>query len=476
MLRTGNEYIASLRDGREVWLGGKRVDVTTDPRLEPCVEAIAGIYDLQHDPQYRDLLTMPSPLDGAPVSLAYLLPRSTADLLRRRRMIEFLMRRTGAVMGRLPEYMAAIVVGLCNVRPVVSQVDPRFGDNISAYLEHCREQDVCLSHSFADPPHNRARRPGPYQQLKVVGQTEAGITIRGAKAVATLAPYANEFIGLSPTRPEMQPDEVVYFATPIDAPGVKVICRPSLTQPSKQDHPLAASYDEMDAWIVFDDVFVPHERVFFSHAVAHNEAVFGEIPKTFAFYHILVRLAVKAEILAGMAAALADYFGTTGAPNVQSALFDLIDYLETLRAFVFAAEQQPVLSSAGIAVPNPTHTILGRIYGVERQPRILQIVRELCGSSLLMAPGEDDLAAPELSQDVARYVVGDDERALERFQLLKLAWDYTADSFGSRQLLFEMYNAATPAVNKTRILKSYDLTPLAELAKQLAGIPSTKSA
>src|SRR5438477_5488422 len=96
-LRTGADYLASMDDGRQVWLEGQRVNVLEDPRLAACARSIAAVYDLQHDPEHRDLLVMDSPSTGEPVSLAYLEPRSTDDLLRRREMIEFLMRRTGAV-------------------------------------------------------------------------------------------------------------------------------------------------------------------------------------------------------------------------------------------------------------------------------------------------------------------------------------------------------------------------------------------
>jgi 4-hydroxyphenylacetate 3-monooxygenase len=125
VLRRGSAFLDGLKDGREVWLGGERVaDVTAHPSLAGCAHSLAAIYDLQHEPACRDLLTMTSPTSGAPVSAAYLLPRSPEDLARRRQMIEFLMRRTGGVAGRLPEYMAIILVGLYDARDILGQADP----------------------------------------------------------------------------------------------------------------------------------------------------------------------------------------------------------------------------------------------------------------------------------------------------------------------------------------------------------------
>ena len=255
-LRTGAQYLESLRDGREVWLDGERVDVTSHPLLAPCAHTLAGVYDLQHEAAHRDLLTMPSTDTGDRVSLAYLLPRSTDDLVRRRLMIEFLMRRSGGTMGRLPEYMATILMGLYNARDLLASVDPAYAARVADYFAYCREHDLCLTHGFSDPQRDRNRPANDYEPLHVADRTADGIVIRGVKAVATLAPYANEYLGLTAPRPDLRPAEVIYFAVPLAAPGVRVVCRESFTRVSSDDHPLAASFDEMDAWMrpVWSDI------------------------------------------------------------------------------------------------------------------------------------------------------------------------------------------------------------------------------
>ena len=192
-IRLGSEYLEGIRDEREVWLEGKRIDdVTADPQLEGCAKALAGIYDLQHEPEHQDLLTMPSPTSGSRVSLGYIEPRSVDDLVRRREMIEFLMRRTGGTAGRLPEYMASIVVGLYDVRHFLAEVDPAFATNIADYLEYVRENDLSLTHSFADAPHDARLSRDQFENLRVVEERSEGVVIRGVKSVATLGPYADE--------------------------------------------------------------------------------------------------------------------------------------------------------------------------------------------------------------------------------------------------------------------------------------------
>jgi 4-hydroxyphenylacetate 3-monooxygenase len=145
--------------------------------------------------------------------------------------------------------------------------------------------------------------------------------------------------------------------------------------------------------------------------------------------------------------------------------------VETLKAFIRAAEAEAVTTPTGLLIPNPTYITLGRIHGVEHQLHVLQLVRELSGSGLVMAPGEAEMDNPDISSDVQRYLVGPDVRAPERFRLLKLAWEYTSESFGSRQLLFEMHNAGAQLVTQQRLVRTYDTTDHVKLAKQLAGIP-----
>src|SRR5882762_1104189 len=129
-IRRGEEYLESLRDGRRVWLMGQRVDVTTHPALAGCARSVAAVYDLQHDVTHHELLTIPSPTTGKPVSRAYLLPRSVDDLAGQRRMYECLVRRAGGVAARLPQHLATVVLGLYDVRDLLGREDPAFADHV----------------------------------------------------------------------------------------------------------------------------------------------------------------------------------------------------------------------------------------------------------------------------------------------------------------------------------------------------------
>jgi 4-hydroxyphenylacetate 3-monooxygenase len=469
-IRTGKEFLEGLRDDREVWLDGERVaDVTTHPMLAGFAAELADVYDLQHDPDLQDLLTMASPTSGERVSLGYIVPTSLDELQRRRRMIEFLARRSGGTLGRLPEYMATIVTGLYDVRDILAGEEPDFATNITNYLEFCRENDVSLTHSFADAPRDARIPRSEFENLRLVERRSDGIVVSGVKSVATLAPFADEYIALAPNRPGLASDEIVYFAVPANTRGLRMYCRRSFAQPPSPDHPLSARFEELDSWVVFDNVFVPRHRVFYlQQTEVHLGLLNQSLP--WAFYHILIRLACKAEVLAGICASVADYLGKDKDQYTQLQLCEMYGYVETLRAFLDAAEVHHLVTKHGSVIPNPTQITLGRIHSVDHHPRILQIVREICGSGILMAPGAADLAKPNIAADVDRYLVGPDANAHARYRMLKLAWEYASDSFGSRQLLFEMHNAGSQLTTKQRIAATYDVGPMKRLAHQLAGI------
>lgn len=465
-IRSGAQYLEALHDGREVWLAGEQVDVASQPKLAPFAREVAATYDLQSG---NPLLTVPSPANGEPVSRAFQLPRSSDDLARQREMFELLERRCGGVLGRFPQYMGSALLGLYSQRDVLAQSSPEHADNLERYIEHCREHDLYLTFGFTDPPRDRRLPASIIEYLHVVQRRPDGIVVRGAKAVATAAPYADEYLCLTAPRPDLTPEHILYFAVPIASPGLRIVCRESYTEACASDHPLSSAFDEIDAWAVFEDVFVPRERIFFLDRVDLNEGLFRQTPAAWGYFFGLVRLAIKTEVMAGICYAVTDYLGTRDTPRAQELLADVTTALETLRALIYAAERDPVFTPDGLAQPRPLFVQLGRVSSLEQHPRVLEAVRELCSSSLLMAPGSDELDSP-IGASLERFLAGDDPRARERFRMMKLAWEYTGSAFASRQLLFEQHNAGTLATNKTRLVGSYDSSPLVALARQLAGI------
>jgi 4-hydroxyphenylacetate 3-monooxygenase len=282
-----------------VWFDGERVrDVTTHPILGRPARTLAELYDMQCAPEYRDVLTYPSPATGQPVSLAFIQPRTVDDLVRRRAMFKTWADHHGGVLGRTPDYLNAIVTGLASARAYFEKNGPEYGDRIVAYYELCRERDLCATHTFVDPQVNRARTQGeqadPDVPLHIVGESREGLVVSGARMLATLAPYADElmvFPSPSRTHPTDAPRYAFAFAVPMAVPGLKFICRESFDAGGPAgDHPLTSRFDEMDAVAVFDEVVVPWDRVFLKGDIGLCNGLFRF---TNAFVHAIHQFTTK---------------------------------------------------------------------------------------------------------------------------------------------------------------------------------------
>src|SRR5215471_4676629 len=271
-IRTGKAFLASLRDERHIHIDGERVtDVTHDPRFAGAARSLADLYDMQHDPALAPRMTFASPVDGAPVGLSFIEPRSVADLVRRREMIKLWMDATCGMLGRSPDFMNVFLTGLASAADTLGDKDAHFADNLRAYHAFVRDNDLCLTHTLVNPQVDRSKpveRQDKDLAAKIVKETNEGIVIRGARMVSTLAAYANELLVMPSTHLAVNKEAEPYafgFAVPVDAPGLMFVCRPSVIHQnaaSPLDHPLSSRFDETDAMAVFEDVMVPWERVF----------------------------------------------------------------------------------------------------------------------------------------------------------------------------------------------------------------------
>ena len=476
-VRTGAEYLEGLRGPREVWFDGERVrDVTAHPILGRPARTLAELYDLQCAPAHRDRLTYPSPTTGQPVSLAFIQPRTVDDLVRRRVMFKTWADHHGGVLGRTPDYLNAIVTGLASARPYLEKNGPEYGERIVAYYEHCREKDLCATHTFVDPQVNRARTQGeqadPDVPLHIVGESRDGLVVSGARMLATLAPYADElmvFPSPSRTHPTDASRYAFAFAIPMAVPGLRFICRESFDAGGALgDYPLTARFDEMDAVAVFDEVVVPWERVFLKGDIGLCNGLFRF---TNAFFHgihqFTTKNLAKAELVLGVASLVAETIGRTGLPAYQQLLGEIVDAVETLRAFLRTAEVDAVLDLHGDFVPNPDTMSSARTFFPRVYPRLIEILQLVGSSGLMATPTERDLAAPEIAGDVERYFQSATLMGHDRVRLFRLAWDLACSSFAGRQVLYERFFAGDLNVLLAGRFNNYDRTAAVERAKAL---------
>src|SRR5262245_17120859 len=226
---------------------------------------------MQHDAALTDRMTFLSPASGERVGLSFIEPRSVGDLIRRREMVKIWMDATCGMFGRSPDFMNIFFTGFASAADEFGRRDKSFTENILAYHAHIRDNDICMTHTLVNPQVDRSKPVEKQDKdlaAKVVKETAAGIVIRGARMVSTLCAYAHDLLVMPSTYLANSEEARAYafgFAVSVNAPGLRLICRPSVIHTeaaSPMDYPLSSRLDETDAMVIFDNVLVPWERVF----------------------------------------------------------------------------------------------------------------------------------------------------------------------------------------------------------------------
>ncbi|MDF5756944.1 4-hydroxyphenylacetate 3-hydroxylase N-terminal domain-containing protein [Spongiactinospora sp. TRM90649] len=469
---TGERYRELLRDGREVWLNGKRIDdVTEHPAFRGTVDRFAELYDAQHN----DVMTFESPETGNRVSKSYLLPRTFDQLKEKYANTQAWMRNSWGQLGRSPDYMANVTVGLYDMRDDLNASRAGFGDNAVAYHRYCMENDLAITHAIGDPQIDRSKTPldDPDMALRIIEEREDGVVVRGAKQLATLAPFAHEvlcYLSASFAR-RGAPEFVIWFALPMNAPGLKILCREPLGDHAHgHSHPFARLYDEQDAMLFFDDVVIPWDRVFLLHDGELAMRGLGRITP-WASYSSHVRFQERMKTALGVATRCAEAIGVAGFRNVQEQLGEMTAIVELSRLLTVATEAQHKTSPGGLVQPVGSQAI--GYFSATNSGKMADILRKITASGLLMQPSEADLDNAELRPLLDRYMRGKDIGAPEKARLFRLAWDLVGGGFGQRQELYEYLHRGDPARNLINLHNRYDRTEIDERINRLISEPLT---
>ncbi|MDV9190110.1 4-hydroxyphenylacetate 3-hydroxylase N-terminal domain-containing protein [Streptomyces sp. SR27] len=448
MTRSGQEYLEGLRDGREIWLDGQRVeDVTTHPAFRATAASFAGLYDLADDPVHRPVLVRGG------VRRPYTVPRSYEDLVARRRAFRTTARAGYGFLGRTPDYMAAGVAGFAAAPDVFTGESFDGAEHALALHRRLAEGDLHTAFTLTNPA------PGHGEDdltLRVVAERDGGIVVRGAKTVGTGAVFADEIlVGTIEPLADGDTEHAVTFSVRPDAPGLKLVSRTSYEERSRSvfDQPLSSRYDENDAMLVCEDVFVPWERVLTYRDPATTGAIWWRTPAYPNLVHqSATRFWTKLEFLTGLAILLTRSNGTAELPPVTQAVGRLLGMVAQAKAFVLAAEAsyEQVDGGRGGVRPGQEISFAQRIMAGELYPRALQDIRLLAGGALVQLPASGrDLLHPELGPLVRRYFGAPGHPAEDRIKLLKLAWDALGSEFAGRHEQYERFYHGAPHVYLT---------------------------
>jgi 4-hydroxyphenylacetate 3-monooxygenase oxygenase component len=475
--RNGREFIEGLRQNpREVWVAGRRVDdVTTDPVFRRPVQSIAELYDLQSRPEHREVMTYAC--DGGVAGTSFMIPRSHADIVKRREAMKIWADATFGMVGRSPDYLNTVLMTWAEGADFFGQRGERFAENVRAYYDHCRARDLFLTHAIVNPQSDRSK--GSHQQdntfthLGVVDETKDGLIVRGAKMLATHGPTADELlIYPQPGIREGEERYVLAFGIPTSTPGLRFICREPFDagEQSEWDHPLGARFEEPDAVCVFDDVLIPWERVFLYNDVTMGNALFAQASiRNHTGHQTAVRGLAKCQLMTGVAVALTRAVKSDVFLHVQEQLGELLGYLQLIEAAILMAERNAEPTGRGALRPAYAPLQALRYHLPRMYERMVQVAQVLGAGGLLINPMEADLRSG-IGADIDRYYRGASVEARERIHLYKLAWDATGTQFGQRMLQYERYYAGDPVRVGAAYYLDHDVSHLlAQVARALKG-------
>jgi 4-hydroxyphenylacetate 3-monooxygenase len=463
-LMTGDEYRQSLRDGRRVIAGGEEVDdVTTHSLLRGGIDILAKLYDSQFDPETRELTTYVDPETGHRLSTGWLVPRTKEDLARRRRLGDFSTDLTLGVFGRPPDYGPTLAMGFLSTMHKLEEREPEAPAKIEAFIEFARKKNFMSTDLIADAQADRsipsAQNPG---RLRCVEERADGIVVYGSKPVASAATQGHWGGIATLLSPGMDPDAVMWAYLPVNAEGVTFITREPISDPAfdPEDHPMDSRGEEVDAFIVFDHVFIPWERVF-SFRNEDTLPLYLDVG-VFPQWQILSRMARRAEIFAASAQLIVDVLGTEKIPPVRGAVADVFAYAAVLEACVRAAEEKATMTPHGVCVPDRGLVTAGRLHAIVELPRVMQTLRELCGQGLVSRFTAKDLERADVGAWVDEFLPGHRITARGKNKLMNFVWDLTCGPQAARVALFENVNSTPPPAVRQQVYQGYDRSAAVE--------------
>ena len=477
-LRTAEQYVDSLRDGRTVFYKGERVlDVTEHPVIRVAIEHASIDYHMAEDLQWKELATVKDTKAGQTSSRYYQLPRNSHDLLKRSALIEQATRLGRTLVVLIKEIGSDALFAL---HILAKQMDDKLGtpylERVRRYHAYCQENDLALAVAQTDVKGDRSLAPSeqadPDLYVRIIGESAEGIRVRGAKVHTSVSTNANEIIVL-PTRALAEKDReyAVSFAVPANAKGLTLIAAPyGAARLDAFDHPISGRHRMMETLTVFDDVLVPWERVFLKGEWQYA----GPLALTFVEFHRFTAISYKlplVDLLVGCARLMAEYNGVQKVSHAREKMIHLISYAETLRALTHQAALQCRTVEPGIAVPNQMLVNIAKHHFASHYHQAVQWVQDISGGLVVTGPSGRDLQNPEVGPYIKKYLAG--ARGISgdrRLQAFKMVRDLTASDFGGYQEVLAVHAEGSIEAEKLAIFRSYDSRSAYEYAKWVAGI------
>jgi len=474
-MRTSEEYFEKLcRMRKNVYMDGKLVG-RDDPRLTQAISVMGKTFDLVEDPKFKGLITAESHLTGEEINRFTHINRSTEDLLTKQKMIRKACHLTGGCIQRC---MGCDATNALSV--ITYELDQSFGTEyykrFLKFLEYFQKNDLTAAAAQTDVKGDRSLRPfqqkDPDLYVHIVEKRDDGIVARGAKNHITMAAYADEIICL-PTRmmTENDADYSVAFAVPADAEGVKLITHVTNPRPREKFKAPVAEYGFADSFVIFDDLFVPNERVFMC---GEPPPFGGLLAHMFALYHRHSYTGCKpavTDMITGASALVADYQGIAGKTHVRSKLAHLVSVAELVYAAGIASAVTAQASSSGTFVPDTVYTNVGRRHAGVNIYHESEILADLAGGLPATLPYEGDFVSPETRPYMEKYIMRKADIPAEKVhRCFRLVSDMICSAAGGAAAVAGVHGGGSPVMEEILITATYDFEEKKKIAKYLAGI------
>jgi 4-hydroxyphenylacetate 3-monooxygenase len=447
VLKSGREYLESIRDGRVIYIAEELVeDATSHPAFRNGARTYAALYDLKAQSELRELMSYDE--DGERYSMHFLRPRTREDLIRRTRAHEVIADFGCGVLGRSPDAVAGSITGI-SMKPEI--LDQPGGDkgHLLRIWQQMRHEDEFVTYAVLPP--QGGRDPKFYQgsgrqvpALRVTKETDAGVVLNGMKMLATGAAFANEVLigNILPLAPD-QVKESVTAVIPLNLKGTTLWARKSFEREvhNSFDYPLTARYDESDCMLVFQDVFVPWERVFVHDNPELARAVLVQTPAhVMANHQCNVRFRSKLRFLLGIASLVTQSTGARDVPVVRETLGRFAAGEAGFSAMIDAQHMACESIDNGYMLYNRRYMYAAIHWAMENHSVLCDQIRELMGGGMFQFPASESvLNNPALKAVFEEYWTTPKESAIDRLKLFKLAWDMIGSEWASRAASYEKF-------------------------------------
>jgi aromatic ring hydroxylase len=459
--RSGKQYLKGLAaTDREVWIGGERIDdVVEHPQTAQAARSLASWFDLQF--QYPDELLMADEDSGEQINVTHMIPRSKDDLVRREVALRRISELSMGVMGRLPDYMNVTFAGFAGSASDWHGADGSNAEGAARLVEfqqRFRRQDLATTHTLIHPTVDKMNdgfvgNPVP---LHKVGETKDSIVVRGARVLATLAPFADEqavYPGV-PLPSGADPGYALSFTVRMDTPGLVFLCRDSASRPSTPtiDAPFSTQFDEQDAFCIFDDVEVPKENVWIDgHVDVYNAVLMFSTWNANILQQTTIRALTKLEFAYGLANRMAEIVNDQ-TPQTQEMLGELACYVELTRNALVAGVEQAVEYPDGGVFLDQRAVLPIRAEMPVWMARAVDILRSIGSHNLLATASRGQLDDPRLRPLIDEFLSGaNGVGAEERTVAFRAAWDFIGSTLGARNDLYERNYLASARTNRLMV-------------------------